>query len=71
MISSENAVNYGFFTGGLGIHYGIERMGAMAVPSGVGNTERQLESCRTSVSQFCIVRPLMPFILQKLPKAKA
>jgi len=39
----QNAVNYGFFTGGLGVHYGIERMGAMAVPSGVGNTERQLE----------------------------
>jgi phenylacetate-CoA ligase len=39
----QNAVNYGFFTGGLGIHFGIERMGAMAVPSGVGSTERQLE----------------------------
>jgi phenylacetate-CoA ligase len=39
----QNAVNYGFFTGGLGVHYGIERMGAMAVPSGVGNTDRQLE----------------------------
>lgn len=39
----QNAVNYGFFTGGLGVHYGIERMGAMAVPSGTGNTERQLE----------------------------
>ena len=39
----QNAVNYGFFTGGLGIHYGIERMGAMAVPSGTGDTKRQLE----------------------------
>jgi phenylacetate-CoA ligase len=39
----QNAVNYGFFTGGLGVHYGIERLGAMAVPSGVGNTDRQLE----------------------------
>ena len=39
----QNAVNYGFFTGGLGVHYGIERLGAMAVPSGVGSTERQLE----------------------------
>ena len=39
----QNAVNYGFFTGGLGIHYGIERMGAMAVPSATGDTERQLE----------------------------
>ncbi|HWQ19327.1 MAG TPA: phenylacetate--CoA ligase [Methanotrichaceae archaeon] len=42
----QNAVNYGFFTGGLGVHYGIERMGAMAVPSGVGSTERQLEIMR-------------------------
>ena len=39
----QNAVSYGFFTGGLGLHYGIERIGAMAVPSGTGNTERQLE----------------------------
>lgn len=39
----QNAVNYGFFTGGLGIHYGIERMGAMAVPSGTGDTKRQIE----------------------------
>ena len=39
----QNSVNYGFFTGGLGIHYGIEKLGAMAVPSGTGNTMRQLE----------------------------
>ncbi|MBN2111163.1 MAG: phenylacetate--CoA ligase [Methanosarcinaceae archaeon] len=39
----QNAVNYGLFTGGLGFHYGIERIGAMAVPSGTGNTARQLE----------------------------
>jgi phenylacetate-CoA ligase len=39
----QNAVNYGLFTGGLGFHYGAERMGAMTVPSGTGNTARQLE----------------------------
>ncbi len=39
----QNSVNYGLFTGGLGFHYGIERMGAMTVPSGTGNTARQLE----------------------------
>ena len=39
----QNAVNYGLFTGGLGFHYGVERMGAMTVPSGTGNTCRQLE----------------------------
>ncbi|WP_406658323.1 phenylacetate--CoA ligase [Methanolobus sp. ZRKC2] len=39
----QNAVNYGLFTGGLGFHYGVERVGAMTVPSGTGNTSRQLE----------------------------
>ena len=34
---------YGLFTGGLGLHYGAERVGAAVVPSGTGNTERQLE----------------------------
>ncbi|HIH70224.1 phenylacetate--CoA ligase family protein [Methermicoccus shengliensis] len=42
----QNAANYGLFTGGLGIHYGIERIGATAVPSGTGNTIRQLELMR-------------------------
>jgi phenylacetate-CoA ligase len=39
----QNSVNYGLFTGGLGFHYGIEKIGAMTVPSGTGNTARQLE----------------------------
>jgi phenylacetate-CoA ligase len=34
---------YGLFTGGLGLHYGAERIGATVVPTSVGNTERQLE----------------------------
>jgi len=33
---------YGLFTGGLGIHYGAERLGAMVVPISTGNTDRQL-----------------------------
>ncbi|HEX3015018.1 MAG TPA: phenylacetate--CoA ligase, partial [Desulfobacteria bacterium] len=36
------AYGYGLFTGGLGIHYGIERLGASAVPASTGNTKRQL-----------------------------
>jgi len=39
----QNAVNYGLFTGGLGVHYGVEKIGAMTVPSGTGSTTRQLE----------------------------
>ncbi|MFA5395846.1 MAG: phenylacetate--CoA ligase [Methanogenium sp.] len=37
------AYGYGLFTGGLGLHYGAERIGATVVPASVGNTERQLE----------------------------
>ncbi|HNB03730.1 MAG TPA: phenylacetate--CoA ligase, partial [Methanoregulaceae archaeon] len=34
---------YGLFTGGLGLHYGAERVGATVLPTSVGNTERQIE----------------------------
>ena len=34
---------YGLFTGGLGMHYGAERIGATVLPTSVGNTERQIE----------------------------
>jgi phenylacetate-CoA ligase len=34
---------YGLFTGGLGLHYGAEKVGASVVPTSNGNTERQLE----------------------------
>jgi len=34
---------YGLFTGGLGLHYGAEKVGASVVPTSTGGTERQLE----------------------------
>ena len=34
---------YGLFTGGLGLHYGAEKIGATVIPTSVGNTERQIE----------------------------
>ena len=33
---------YGMFTGALGLHYGLEKLGAAIVPSSTGNTEKQL-----------------------------
>ena len=36
------AYGYGLFTGGLGLHYGAERLGALTVPASGGNTPRQL-----------------------------
>lgn len=34
---------YGLFTGGLGLHYGVERLGATALPVSSGNTKRQIQ----------------------------
>ncbi|HJK05058.1 MAG TPA: phenylacetate--CoA ligase [Methanocorpusculum sp.] len=39
----QNASNYSLFTGGLGFHYGAEKIGCAVVPAGVGNTKRQIE----------------------------
>jgi len=38
----HNAYGYGLFTGGLGAHYGAERLGATVVPMSGGSTERQV-----------------------------
>ncbi|MDK2876459.1 MAG: phenylacetate-CoA ligase [Archaeoglobaceae archaeon] len=39
----QNISNYAFFTGGLGFHFAGERIGAITIPAGVGNTERQIQ----------------------------
>ncbi len=39
---AQISFGYGMFTGGFGLHYGLERVGATVVPVSSGNTERQL-----------------------------
>ena len=39
----HNAYGYGLFTGGLGAHYGIEKLGAVAIPVSGGMTPRQVQ----------------------------
>ena len=39
----QNMSGYGLFTGGLGIHYGAERLGCLTIPAGAGNSKRQLK----------------------------
>ncbi|MEN6581561.1 MAG: phenylacetate--CoA ligase [Armatimonadota bacterium] len=58
----QNAYGYGLFTGGLGAHYGAERIGASVVPISGGNTKRQIQimqdfgstvlCCTPSYAQF-------------------
>ncbi len=38
----HNSYGYGLFTGGLGLHYGIEHLGASVIPVSGGNTKRQI-----------------------------
>lgn len=38
----HNAYGYGLFTGGLGVHYGAEKLGASVIPVSGGNTKRQV-----------------------------
>ncbi len=38
----HNAYGYGLFTGGLGVHYGAEKLGATVIPISGGNTKRQI-----------------------------
>ena len=42
----QNTMGYGLFTGGLGFHYGAEKIGMMVIPSGPGNSQRQIALMR-------------------------
>jgi len=39
----QNPIPYGTFTGAFGFHYGAQKVGAMVIPSGMGQSERQLK----------------------------
>jgi len=39
----QNPIPYGTFTGAFGFHYGAQKVGAMVIPTGIGQSERQLK----------------------------
>ncbi len=39
----QNMTGYGLFTGGLGFHYGAEKIGLLTIPAGAGNSKRQIQ----------------------------
>ncbi|MDG5820323.1 phenylacetate--CoA ligase PaaK [Natronococcus sp. A-GB7] len=53
----QNAYGYGLFTGGLGFHGGAEALGATVIPSGSGNTQRQVELARDLESDAIACTP--------------
>ena len=62
----QNAFGYGLFTGGLGLHYGAEALGATVIPISGGNTERQIMVMRDfGVTAFCCTPTYFVHIIEK------
>jgi len=53
----HNAYGYGLFTGGLGAHYGIEKLGATVIPVSGGNTKRQITIMKDFGSSVLLSTP--------------
>ncbi|STJ44478.1 phenylacetyl-CoA ligase [Escherichia coli] len=51
------AYGYGLFTGGLGAHYGAERLGATVIPMSGGQTEKQAQLIRDFQPDMIMVTP--------------
>lgn len=64
----QNAYGYGLFTGGLGTHYGAQRIGANLIPISSGNTQKQLMLMRDFNSTIFTCTP--SYALYMSEKAK-
>ena len=61
----QNAYGYGLFTGGLGIHYGGEKLGATVIPASGGNTKRQIMMMQDFGSTVLTATPsYVPYIAE-------
>ncbi len=60
---------YGLFTGGFGLHYGVENVGASVVPAASGNTERQLAILRDLRPDAIVCTPSYALTLCEALKA--
>ena len=57
---------YGLFTGGLGAHYGAEALGALTVPTSVGNTDRQIMLMKDfGTTAMCCTPSYFTFLIEK------
>jgi phenylacetate-CoA ligase len=59
----HNAYGYGMFTGGLGAHYGAERLGCTVVPMSGGQTEKQVQQIVDFQPQIIMVTPSYSLVI--------
>ncbi|MDR2346674.1 MAG: phenylacetate--CoA ligase [Planctomycetaceae bacterium] len=64
------AFGYGLFTGGFGLHYGIERIGAAVVPAAAGNTKRQIMLLKDMQSDALVCTPSYALTIAEAIKAE-
>ncbi len=57
------AYGYGMFTGGLGAHYGVERLGCIAVPMSGGQTEKQVQQIMDFRPEIIMVTPSYSLVI--------
>ncbi|WP_398313157.1 phenylacetate--CoA ligase PaaK [Zoogloea sp.] len=57
------AYGYGMFTGGLGAHYGVERLGCTAVPMSGGQTEKQVQQIMDFKPEIIMVTPSYSLVI--------
>lgn len=62
------AYGYGLFTGGLGFHYGAQKIGATVVPASAGNTKRQIELMKDFGTTFIACTPSYALYLAEYAK---
>ncbi|MCL2347867.1 MAG: phenylacetate--CoA ligase [Planctomycetaceae bacterium] len=55
--TAQIAFGYGLFTGGFGLHYGVEKIGAAIIPAAAGNTKRQIMLMQDIQSDALICTP--------------
>jgi len=53
----QNTHGYGLFTGGFGVHYGAQKIGATVIPISTGQTRRQIEIMKDFGTTVLIVTP--------------
>ena len=55
--TAQICFGYGMFTGALGLHYGLERIGAAIVPSSTGNSEKQIMYMKDFETSLLVATP--------------
>jgi phenylacetate-CoA ligase len=64
----QNLTGYGLFTGGLGFHYGAERLGLLTIPAGAGNSKRQIQLMKDFSTEIIHIIPSYALRLMDIMK---